>query len=546
MAFNITSKDVPNGPTHQDSAQLRRLLQIVISLSGERRVEHLYEQIIEAAQELTHADGATLYIVDKIADQATLRFRIVRNTSLGFAMGGASGHPITLTPIELYLPDGTANHHNVCAWTYHQKKPINILDVYDVDEFDFSGTRAFDKTTGYRSASMLTIPLVNHADEVIGILQLLNAQDPETGAVIPFDAKVEPIAAAFAASAAITLDNQILIQGHRDLLDAFVKAIAKAIDAKSPHTSLHCQRVPHLTELLAQAACDATQGPLQDFALDDDGWYELRVAAWLHDCGKLSTPDYLLDKSTKLHLLIDGIDTVKARFAALVAQLELRAAQTADSATQANLQEQIRAHRDDCAFIERANKGGEYMSEQDQERIRTIAALRWTDIHGVSQPLLTPEETNMLCIARGTINAEERARINDHINVSIEILEALPFPRQLARVPEYAGGHHERVDGTGYPRGLRGDQMSWPARMMAIADVFEALTASERPYKAPMKLSQALGILKNMALNGHIDPDLYTLFIDHEIWRSYGQTHLLPQQLDVVDGSVFSLAAAGA
>lgn len=530
-------------PSPPDQATFQRLLQIVLALSGERNIARLYEQIIEAAQDLTHAEGGALYIAQEHEGRQILQFEVVRNDALGLRLGGTSGQPVALPGIPLFLPDGRPNYGNVCAFVYHHGQPLNIKDSYAIEGFDFSRAQALDEQSGYHSQSLLVLPLINHAGDVIGVLKLINAKSADTGETIPFAPWLEPIAAALASSAAITLDNQKLLQAHRDLLDAFVKAIAQAIDAKSPHTSGHCQRVPVLTELLAQAACRAQEGPLKDFNLDENGWYELHVAAWLHDCGKLSTPDSLLDKSTKLHALCDRIDAVKVRFAALISQTRLRYAQNPDPAARLALEARITELREDCAFLERANTGSEFMCPDDQARVRRIAALTWQDHLGVEQPLLSEEEADMLCISRGTLSEAERERINDHINVTIQMLEGLPFPKHLTRVPEYAGGHHEKIDGTGYPRGLHREQMSWPARMMAIADVFEALTAGDRPYKPPMKLSQALSILKNMSTNGHIDPDLYDLFIADRVWDTYAQSHLLPEQMDVIDSSPYRLPA---
>jgi len=519
-------------PDLNNSSQFAQLIDVITALSSERNINKLYEKIVETAQALTRADGVTLYIVDTNQQPPVLQFAIVRNNSLDLKLGGDAAAPINFAPIPLIQANGQKNLSNISAWVYHKQTPFNIKDAYTVADFDFSGTKKFDQKTGYRSESMLTLPLLNHADDVVGVLQLLNAKDADNQTII-FDESAQRLALALASSAAITLDTQGLIQSHKDLLDAFVQVIAKAIDAKSSHTSAHCQRVPALTELLAQAACQTNEGPLKDFTLNDDEWYELHVAAWLHDCGKLATPDHILDKATKLHLLTDRIEIIQARFAAHIAQLENQLLGTTDKDEQKALKEQIKQRRDDCAFLVTANQGGEFMQTSDQERVRAIGQLRWVDIQGQEQPLLTAEEIDLLCIERGTLSADERQIINDHIVVTIDMLEELPFPKHLARVPEYAGGHHERVDGKGYPKGLRGDQMSWPARMMAIADVFEALTARDRPYKEPMRLSQALGILKNMAETGHIDPDLYQIFISKKVWHRYGQQYLLAEQLDV-------------
>lgn len=523
-----------------------RLIEISTALSGERNTSRLFERILDAAQDITGADGGTLYLLRERDGVLGLEFEILRNNSLKLRMGGTSATPIPFPPLPLYRPDGSPNHNNIATHTALTRKMENIEDAYFAQHLDFSGTKAFDQRSGYRSKSFLTVPLCNHADEVIGVLQLVNALDPASGQAVPFARSLEPIVAALASSAAIALDNQILLQDHKELLNSFIQVIAQAIDAKSFHTSAHCQRVPVLTELIAQAACAEHQGPLASFDLDENEWYELRVASWMHDCGKLATPDYVLDKATKLHLLIDGIETIRARFTALKAQCELAALrqQLADPASAATIAESLAAELAaldaDCAFIERANIGGEFMRPEDQARVRRIAERRWRDHQGVEQPILTEQEVRFLCIERGTLSFEERQKINDHMKVTIQMLESLPFPKNLRRVPEYAGGHHEKMDGTGFPRGLKREQMSWPARMMAIADIFEALTSSERPYKPPMKISQALGILQRMRDQQHIDPDLYHLFLQARIWEKYARIYLKPEQLDIEDASAYA------
>ncbi|MDX1269542.1 MAG: HD domain-containing phosphohydrolase, partial [Oceanisphaera sp.] len=295
----------------------------------------------------------------------------------------------------------------------------------------------------------------------------------------------------------------------------------RIIDVRSSHTSAHCERIPVLTEMMARAACEATDGYFADFNLNEDEWYELHVAAWLHDCGKLATSETILNKGRKLQRLLDGFDAVAARFAAAMAQ-------TASPA-------EADALRDDLDFLERINRGGEFMPESDKDRVRALAVRTWRDAWGNTQPLLNEDEVTNLCITRGTLNDSERQAINRHIDITIDILEQLPFPPKLRRVPEYAGGHHERMDGRGFPRGLTREQMSIPARMMGVADVFEALTAKERPYKPPMPLSQAFSILKTMRDDQHIDPDVFDLFLRSGKWRDYAERFLLPDQFDVDD-----------
>lgn len=530
-----------------EASRFWRLIDIGIALSAERNVSRLFERILNEAQAITQADGGTLYLLKEQEGQLVLQFEILRNNSLGVVMGGTSGNPVTLEPMHLYdQVSGEPNHHNVATHTALTKRLVNIPDAYDLhDEFDFSGTQHFDEQNGYRSQSFLTVPLVNHDDEVIGVIQLINAKHQHTGETMAFDRAIEPIVSALASLAAVALDNQILLQDHKDLLDAFIKVIAQAIDAKSSHTSAHCQRVPVLTELIAQAACDEREGPLANFALDDAGWYELRVASWMHDCGKLATPDSVLDKATKLHLMQDGIETVKARFAALIFSLERDAWKRCvalpeqSDAIQSALQVERVALMADRDFIVRINVGGEFMSDADKARVHQIAVREWFDSEGEKHPLLSAFEVDNLCIERGTLSHKEREIINNHMAVTIQMLESLPFPKNLRKVPEYAGGHHEKMDGSGFPRGLCRDEMSWPARMMAVADIFEALTASERPYKPPMKISQALSILRRMSEQQHIDPDLYRLFVEKRVWETYARMHLRADQLDVVEVSQY-------
>lgn len=513
--------------------------ELLVALSGEPNASRLLERILSEAQTITHADGGSLYLWRDDNNMPRLEFALMRNQSLKVVLGGTAD-PVNLPPINLQLENGEENHHHVAAHAALSKQVINIADAYNNEDFDFSGTQQFDSENGYRSVSFLTIPLLNHTNDVIGVLQLVNARNPHTKEIIAFSEYVEPLARALASYAAIALNNLLLVDELKRLLDAFIKVIAAAIDAKSPHTSGHCQRVPLLTELIAQAACDDDQ-EFASFQFDEDEWYELHVAGWMHDCGKLATPDSILEKATKLHTLHDRIHLVEARFASLRQQ---KTAATWKAIAQhpekqqvleKELGAQLAQLEDDFAFVRRTNKGGEFTSEESCERVRQLAKIQWLDSNEKPQPLLTEDEVYNLCIGRGTLTAEERQIINDHMVVTIKMLESLPFPRKLRRVPEYAGGHHEKMDGTGFPRGLTRDQMSIPARMMAVADIFEALTAKDRPYKDPMKISQALSILQNMRDVNHIDPDIYALFLRQRVWETYANEVLDPEQLDVTD-----------
>ena len=346
-----------------------------------------------------------------------------------------------------------------------------------------------------------------------------------------------------ASEAGVSLQNKLLRDAQRDLLESFIKMIAAAIDAKSDYTGGHCERVPVIAEMLARAACDVKTGPFAEFNLSEAEWYELHIACWLHDCGKVVTPVHVMDKSKKLETINDRIDTVKARFEVLLRDAKLRAydrerAGEDPASVRSDLEKETAALRDDLAFLEKTNFGGEFLPREGQERIKRIAE-RTLEMGGERVPLLSAEEVQNLSISRGTLTEKERLVINAHMVHTVNILNALPFPPNLRRVPEYATGHHEKMDGTGYPCRLGKDDMSIAERVMAIADIFEALTAADRPYKAPKTLSESVKILAFMARDQHIDPELFRLFLTSGVHREYGEQFLRREQLDEVDVQVY-------
>jgi len=521
-----------------DGSDLKRLIDVGIALSAEKDHDALMEMILVEAKAIYNADGGTLYL--RTDDRLT--FAIMQNDSMNIAMGGTTGDEIPFPPLMLYDPNtGKPNHHSVATHVALTGNLVNTDDAYETNDFDFSEAKAFDKRAGYRSTSFLTIPLKNYEKDVVGVLQLINARTPDSRKVTPFSPASQPLVEALASQAAIALDNELLLDAQKNLLESFIRLIATAIDKKSPYTGGHCQRVPAITEMMADAACFAKDGPFKDFDLTEEERYELTTAAWLHDCGKVTTPEYVMDKATKLETVVDRIELLKARITLMKRDAELEHARGAGQPgadmflldqvlndTHAQLDENL-------AFLERANIGGEFMDPDKIERVKQIAKLQWRDLDGQSKDLLGENEIHNLTISRGTLTAEERTIINDHIVVTIDMLEQLPFPKNLKRVPEYAGGHHEKMDGTGYPRGLTRDEMSVPARMMAIADIYEALTAGDRPYKKAKTISESLGIMKKMNETDHIDPDLFRLFIESGVYRKYAEEFLDPDQIDEVD-----------
>lgn len=517
--------------------RVERLNDIGIALSRERDADRLLETILRGAKELTGADAGTLYTR---GDDDRLVFATLRNDTLGIALSGTGGGSVPFEPIPLYDDEGRPNHNNVAAYAALEGQTVNIGDAYRAEGFDFSGTRAVDARTGYRSRSFLTVPLRNHEERVVGVLQLINAMDPRTREVVPFGESDRKLAESLASQAAVALTQKALIDAQRELFESFIELIAKAIDEKNPTTGKHCERVPQLTLMLADAARDATRGPLASFEMSDDEYYALKVGAWLHDCGKITTPEEVLNKSTKLEALRDRIHEVDLRFELVrrdhrIRGLKARLPETGarDSEEDDEFLERLDADRD---FIRRANVGGEFMAEDDQERVARIGRrYRWCDAEGVERPLLSDEEIEKLQIARGTLSAEERESIQNHVKVTLEMLDTLPYPANLRDVPEIAGSHHERMDGTGYPRGLTREQMSVPARMVAVADVFEALTAADRPYKKAKTLSESLRIMGLMSRDDHIDPDLFDCFVREGVYLRYAEQFLRPEQIDHVD-----------
>ena len=527
--------------------QISNLSNIGLALSKEKDMSKLLEMILLEAKRIANSDGGTLYMM---TDDQRLRFEIMMTDSLDFHMGGTSGKDIPFYPIKLYKDDGKPNETMIAAFVALTGQTVNIKDAYEAKGFDFSGTKMFDEKTGYRSKSFLTVPLKNHEDEIIGVLQLLNAQSSEKEKIISFSKKVQGMVEALASQAAVAITNKNLIKDLEALFESFIKLIASAIDEKSPYTGGHCARVPEITMMLADAVHNTNYGPFAKTKFSEKELYELKIAAWLHDCGKVATPEFVVDKSTKLETIYDRINEVGTRFVVLHRDAEieklnkelkiernksLSSDQKQNEIKKLNneFKKTIEQLKVDENFVKESNIGGEFMSPDKKDRINEISRYQWQP-NGEMKNFLSKDEVYNLSIARGTLTAEERKVINDHIVVTIKMLEELPYPKHLKNVPEFAGGHHEKLDGTGYPKGLTKDEMSVQARIMAIADIFEALTARDRPYKKGKTLSQAMRILGFMKDDAHIDVDLFDIFVKEKIYLKYADGFLEPEQIDEV------------
>jgi HD-GYP domain-containing protein (c-di-GMP phosphodiesterase class II) len=518
-------------------SQFEKLTDIGISLSSEHNTTELLEKILVGAISLTNSDGGTIYMVH---DDKTIKSAIIHSTSLNIHLKDINDAIIS---VSLYNENGEPNLKNVVSYSYHKDITLNIQDAYNSEAFDFSGTKLFDVKNHYRSTSFLTVPLKNHEFETVGMLQLINALDSKTGKVIPFDSIAQRFCESLASEAATALTKQQLIINLEQMFESMIMLIANALDEKSPYNGGHCRRVPELTMMIAEAAHNTKHGYLKDFSLSDADRYELKIAGLLHDCGKITTPEYVVDKATKLETIFDRIYLLETRFEVLKRDAEIAMLKQKVAALEAGqdpqnelldylFNERITLINQHFAFLKECNKGSEFTSPEKLQALQDLQQITW-ELNGESIPLLSGNELHNLSIPYGTLTEIERKKINNHISVTISMLNAIKWPKHLKNVTKYAGGHHERMDGGGYPNGLTREEMPIQARAMAIADVFEALTASDRPYKPGKKLSESLFILEKMSKTGHIDPDIYAAFISHKIYKKYAEKFLKAEQIDV-------------
>ena len=567
--FNVESRisEVEKLATALDSMKrtIQRFLDIIQALAAEPSFDRLLPMLLNETLAAADADSGVLYLVD----EDVLQPASARSQSLSDVTAALEKIPQVnaLTMIQEAIRDGLAHTGQLTA-----------------EDIRRAGLSALSPEHGQHGVA---VPLLNRQRQLVGVFLLLRATAME-------DAQLSFVKA-LAGVAASALETRELIKAQRDMFEALIQLIAGAIDTKSPYTGGHCARVPALTKMLAKAACEATSGPYQAFQLGEQEWEALHVAAWLHDCGKVTTPEYVVDKATKLETIYDRIHEIRMRFEVLKRDAEIACLQAVArgeeaASAQARRDAECRQLDDDFAFVAACNEGGEFMEPAHVDRLHRIAARTWlrtlNDRVGLSrdekarkdrmpaadlpavEPLLAdkqehriarsgqdrfaegnpwgfrmavPEylydrgELHNLSVARGTLSEEERFKINEHIMQTLVMLSQLPFPKHLRQVPEIAGGHHEKMDGTGYPKRLKGEEMSPLARMMAIADIFEALTAPDRPYKKAKTLSESIHIMSCMKRDQHIDPALFELFLVSGVYRDYAAQFMNKEQIDHVD-----------
>ena len=524
--------------------RVKRLQEIGLSLSTEDDINVIFELIMVEAKNITNADGRTLYMISD--DGQTMKFEIMQTDSMDFAQGGTTGVEITIPPMQLFDEEGNPNHSSNVAYSANTGKTANIKDVYTAKGFDFTGPKNFDKNTGYKTKSVMSVPLKNHENDIVGVMQLINATHNKSGKVVAFSDDMQKQIESLASQGAVALTNKRLVAELKNLFESFIQLIATAIDKKSPYTGGHCERVPEITMLLADAVEKTKVGKYADFSMNEDERYELYIAGWLHDCGKVATPPHVVDKGMKLETITDRIEVMDTRFEVLkrdaeismlkkqIALMKKGSANGAIKTLETDLETQTNQLSSDQTFIQKTNRGGEFMEEEDQQRVADIGNYKWK-LEGKKINFFDEKDVRNLQIPKGTLLPEEREIINDHIVITIDMLEKLPYPKKLRNVPEFAGGHHEKLDGTGYPKGLKDEEMSVQAKMMAIADIYEALTAADRPYKDGKKLSQAMRIMGFMKKDYEIDQDLFEIFVKEGVYKQYAEKYLGDDQLDEVD-----------
>ncbi len=520
----------------------REFANIGTALTSEKNLDNLLKMIVDAARLLTHADGGTVYILEKgvNTNESFLQFRIVQNETMNIFYGGENEDKPQFGNIPLYI-SGKPNHNNVSSYVALTAKTVNIPDVYDVEGFDFSGTRNFDQSAGYHSQSMLVVPMRSEQGELAGVIQLINAQNPKTKEVIPFDESHVHLISSLASQGAVTIFNRRVNDDLVRLLNSFIESIATAIDEKSPYTGGHIRRVVKITTMITDKINSTNEGYFQDMNFSVEELEEIKMAAWMHDIGKMATPEYVVDKGTRLQSIYDRIDLIEIRFQYIKMALQnawlgekLKLMEGGDKRQLEQLDEKygekIQNVERDWQFLQRTNTVG-FVGDEDLEVLKRIAGKNYW-INDQELPTLTDFEVENLSIRKGTLSQNERKTVELHVALTWKILDNLPFPKNLARVKDYASMHHERMDGNGYHRGLKQEELPLQARIIAIADIFEALTARDRPYRQPMKLSKAISIMEDMKNEHHINAELYDFFIEHDLHKVYAEMELNPDQID--------------
>ncbi len=493
-------------------AGIKRLLDIGIALTAEKDYNKLLEKILTETRTITNADGGTLYILEN----NKLYHKIMQTKSMNIYKGGG-GEKISFPPVEM-LPS------NVSSYAAIMKQSVNIPDVYNSTLFDFSGPKKFDLATGYVTKSMLVIPIINREDKAIGVLQLINSLD-EKNEIVPFDQHIEKIVESLASQAGMALENMQYVEEIKHFFESFVEVMATAIDERTPYNANHSKNIANLSEKFANHINTISEGCCKDICFDSNKTNELVTAAWLHDIGKIAVPIEVLDKPTRLG---ESIDNLMLRLELIETKIRLNylekiskaAANGSSASVKAGLENQwnqdheyLKAARE---FILEVNRPSTFVDPEKSKRIQEIKNKKF---EGIEEEIITEQDLENLNIIKGTLTDGERAAIENHVNVTERILSKMTFPDYLKNVPEWAVKHHEFLDGSGYGKGCCENELPLEVRILTILDIYDALTAIDRPYKAGMPKEKALHILECMVDEGKLDQELVDIFIKSRIWE---------------------------
>lgn len=475
---------------------MQRFLSTCLALTAERDREALLSAILDSAMDCARSDAGTLYLLEEDG----LHFCRMVTRSQNVRQGGHDA-PITLPPVPL-------EEQYVAAWVALHNEPINVPDVHTDTHFDFTGSLRYDAMTGYRTQSMLVVPMSNDRGKLLGVTQLINAQN-EQGETVPFDPEVELLVSALSSLSAISITNMRYAEQITSLLDSLVGALSTAIDERSHYNANHTRNMVRMAENFLDWLAQ-TDVP---WTFDADRRRTFLMSVWLHDVGKLVVPLEVMDKDSRLG---PAFETVRGRFRTI--GLLDRIACLEGKIDERELARRAREREETLAFLERVNKVG-FLSDEDLAAVDELAKRTYIDENGAEQPLLTEAEHTCLQIRRGTLTDDERRVMQSHAVVTGRILGQVMFPKIYSQVPVWASAHHEFLNGKGYPNHITAADIPREVRLLTILDVFEALTAPDRPYKPPMPLERALGVLHSMVDEGSVDGDILALFEDSKAWE---------------------------
>ncbi len=486
-----------------------QLLDIGIALSSGNKTEKVLELILKQARVITNADAGSIYYYEN----GKLSFEIMQNDTIELEKKDFSSKDS--------LPAVPVNCENVVGYSVLTDKLVNIEDVYQDDKFDFSGPKKYDKLTGYKTKSMLVIPLKNIDEEIIGALQLINARDDQ-GNVISFASEYEKVFSSLASQAAITISNFKYLNQIEDLLNSFVKSIATAIDARTKYNTNHTKKLVKLVSKIIELINSRDNEEFLNDYFNEERKEQLIMAAWLHDVGKVVTPLTLLNKASKLgdrlDLVLQRLDYIRAKTDKLYWQKKFEQEDYNEN-LENRYNQKIELIKNARNLIIKLNSGESILTAQKEEKLKKYSELTYVDGDGKQQKWLTEYELNCLMISRGTLTVAERNKIEEHVKVGKNILKAIPFLDRLKKVPDFVYMHHELLDGTGYPEKLSGDQIPLEVRILTLVDIFEALTAYDRPYRQALSIEKALDILEKMVKEEKIDARVFNLFKNNRVWE---------------------------